>query len=469
MNSAKKLLQFNFNDSTFARRAPQPIKINQQTLNILDDVMQKHGDAEHELPDRENLRQIYHSFINAHRTGTLHTEFDSLRRIRQLAWALTYSEDRASRIVDTPQLRDALGLIGDRFRISALLGVFNALLQAWNTSNAGILRTFVKKHLTDYNGSRKLVQKLKTNTSWYCEENGATQLAMTLLRLQVKLSEVWTYLELPDHTHSYPYFGAVAEAYIAPNRRVDREIVADVIKFVEKHNNDKTSRAVLSKLIESLGYDVSEHLRQPVQSYVLREWSDPRITGGDVRWRGISDEAKQIFTRWITKEDIRFFFDVVAKACNDHKFEYRRAFWLAYLEHISFCRPVLRRDAEYLFSNDPQTLQYYRERQPTTLIGGNSNQHAFIIQMGNHTFVEFSTAAACYVYDNADCPFSLSTSEYTMDTWRRNTLRNQFSAKHRVRHYNSETYSWQEKLVSWINSELGVEPLRDYRLGEGDS
>ena len=463
MKSAKELLGFDrFDANSFARRAPQPIEIPQKNLQILEEIIKNHGDRGTELPDREDLRQTYHNFITAHRTGRLHTEFDSLKRTRQLAWALTYSEGGLPRIVDTPELRDALQLIENRFRVSTLPGVFNALLEAWNSPNAKRLRAFVKKHLTNYNGSRKFVQKLKENMAWYCKENGETQLAMTLLRSRVKLSKVWSILELPDHTHSYRYFGAVAEAYIALNRRTDRETVADVIEFVEKHNNDKTSRAVLSKLIEELGHNASEHLRQPVQSYVLREWGDPRIAGGDVRWRDVSNLAKQIFTRWITTEDLRFFFDVVAKACDDHKFEYRKAFWLAYLEHISFCRPVLRQNAEYLFRNDP----YYQgqKRSIATLNGGNSDQHAFIIQMGNHTFVEFSTSAACYVYENSKLPFRLDNSEYTMDTWRRNSLRNKSSAKHRVSHSYSENYSWQERLASWIKSEVGIEPLRSYRL-----
>ena len=465
MKSAKELLDFDrFDENALARRAPQPIVVPQKNLKILEEIVNNHANKGIELPNREDLRQIYHNFINAHQIGRLHAEFDSFKRTRQLAWALTYSEGGVFRIVDTPQLSDALGLIEGRFRISALFGVFNTLLQAWDTSNAGILRTFVKKHLTDYNGSRKLVQKLKTNISWYCEENGTTQLALNLLRSRVKLSDVWSTLELPDHMHSYPYFGAVAEAYIALNRRVDQETVVDVTNFVEKHKNDKTSRVVLSKLIENLGYDASEHLRQSIQSYVLREWGDPRIAGGEVRWRDVPDKAKQIFTRWITKEDLRFFFDAVAKACDDNKFTYRKAFWLAYLEHISFCRPILRKDAEYLFSNNPQTLQYYRERQPATLTGGNNNQHAFIIQMGNHTFVEFSTAAACYVYHNVDLPFQLGDSEYNIIE-----LRDQLWAEHRVTHHNSENYSWQVNFTSWINSELGIKPMRSYRLGNPDN
>lgn len=459
MNSARELLQFNFDANAFARRAPQPIKISQQTLDILDDIVQKHEDMERELPNREDLRQIYHSFIKSYRIGRHHTEFDSLKRTRQLAWALTYSEGELPRIVDTPQLSDALMLIEDHFSISALLGVFDTLLQAWDTPNAGRLRAFVRRHLTNYEGRRTFVQKLKANMRWYCEQNSATLLAMTLLRSQAKLSEVWSSLELRDHTHSYPYFGAVAEAYIVLNSHLDQEILENVIEFVEIHNNHKTSRAVVSKLIEGLGYDASEHLRQPLQSYALREWGDPRITGGTVRWHSVSDEAKQIFTRWITKEDLRFFFDAVARACNDEKFAYRKAFWLAYLEHISFCRPVLRRNARYLFRNDPQILEYYRERRPATLTGGDSNQHAFIIQIGNHTFVEFSTAAACYVYDDTNCPFSLGNSEYNMTE-----LRNQLWVEHRVIHRNAEDYSWQRDFASWLRSNLRIEPLRSYRL-----
>ena len=459
MNSARELLQFDFNVSTFTRRTPQRIRIPQQMRIALEDVMQRHGDTEHEPPNRKSLRQIYRLFFDAHRTGRLRSEFDSLRRTRQLAWTLTYSEGKLPRIVDAPQLSIALQLIEDRFCISALPGVFDALLQAWDTLNAERLRVFVGRHLTDYEGRRTFVQKLKANMRWYCEENSTTQFAKTLLRSQEKLSEVWKYLELPDRTYSYPYFGAVAQAYIALNRRVDRETVADIVEFVVRHNNDRTSRAVLSKLIESLGYDAPEHLRQPLQSYALRKWEDPRITGADVRWRGVSDEAKQIFTRWITKEDLRFFFDVVAKACDDNKFAYRKAFWLAFLEHISFCRPVLRQNAEDLFRNDPQTLQYYQERQPATLRGGNSWHHAFIIQIGDYTFVEFSTDGACYIYDNANLPFQLGNSEYHIID-----LKDQLWATYRMIHHYSEGYYWQEKLASWIKSELRINPLRGYRL-----
>jgi len=458
VNSAKKLPQFDFDADAFTRRAPKPIAIPSDRLAVLKKITKKHDGKGSGPPDPESLRKLDRLFIGT-TASRLSVEFDTVRRIRQLAWGLTYSEDGLPRIVDTQRLCEAFRLIEKRFSISALLGVFKALLQAWDSPNAGMLRAFVKRHLADYDGSRTFVRQIQANIAWYCEENSAVQFATMLLRLKKKLSDVWSFLGLPDYMNGYRYFGAVAEAYVSISKIRNVEIVIDVIDFVKKHNSDKTSRTVLSKLIKQLGNDASESLRQPVQSYVLQKWQDPRLAGADVHWRSVSDEARRIFTRWITKEDLRFFFDVVAKACNDLKFAYRKAFWLTYLERISFCRPVLRRDAEYLFSNNQQALQYYRDRRPATLKGGNSAQHAFIIQIDGFTFVEFSTAGACHVYYNPDLPFELGDSEYHMSQ-----LRCRSSAIHRVIHFNSEKYSWQEDFSFWLKDEIGIEALRSYRL-----
>ncbi len=461
MKSAKKILEFDFNADVFARRAPQPSKPSQQNLDILEEIVKKHGNDGYEPPNQEDLRQIYHLFIQTSRDGKLYREFDNRKRIRQLTWALTFSEKNQPRIVDTPQLHDALQLIEERFRISYLPGIFNALLQTWDAPNASMLRAFIKKHLTDYNGSRKFARELKTNMKWYCEENSATQLATELLRSNKKLSDTWSFLELERHedTHCYRYFGAIAEAFISLNKNINRDVLADVSNFLERHNNDQTSRSVLSGVIEQLGINAPEDLRQPVQSYVLQKWQDPRIVGPDVKWHGVSKEARKIFTKWLTEADLEFFFDIVAKACNDQKFAYRKAFWLAYLEHITSCRPVLRKNVEKLFIEDPEALQYYNERRPATLTGGSSNQHAFIIQIGEYTFVEFSTAGACYVYRNSNLPFELSDSAYTMGE-----LKNQLWARYKMNHFSAEKYSWQRKFESWIYNELGVEPQRSYRL-----
>ena len=187
MRSAKELLGFDhFDENAFARRAPRMIEIPQNNLESLEEISENHSDRGTEMPNREDLGQVYRLFMTARRTERLHTEFDTLSRVRKLAWALTYSENQPpfdERIVDNrSRLSDALELIENRFSISALRGVFDTLLQAWDTPNAGMLRAFVRRHLIGYEGRRTSIQRLRTNMAWYCEENGATQLAMKLLR-----------------------------------------------------------------------------------------------------------------------------------------------------------------------------------------------------------------------------------------------------------------------------------------------
>ena len=101
MNSTKELLQFNFKADAFAHRAPQQIAIPSEQLAVLKGIAKKHDGKEADQPDQDSLRQIYHLFRDTP-PSRLPIEFDSLRRIRRLAWALTYSENGLPRIVDTP-------------------------------------------------------------------------------------------------------------------------------------------------------------------------------------------------------------------------------------------------------------------------------------------------------------------------------------------------------------------------------
>ena len=451
MESAKKLSGFDFDADAYARRALQPMEVPDGIRDRLRNIVDEYGESD--SPDQESSRQIYFLFIDTP-PRKLPAEFDTSSRILKLSRVLTYSESGLPRIIDTKQFKDALQLpvIQHHFSLRALLNVFDAMLQAWDTANAGMLRAFIKKHLINYERPRKSVLRLQSNIAWYCEDDSAIQLARHLLRSKIKLSDVWSYLELPDYTHSYCYFGAVAEAFVTSNicfrqrdrRQRDRiEVVKDIVSFFIKHNNEKTSRAVLPKLIRQLERTASENLRRPIQDYVLEEWQDPRIAGANMRWRGVPDETWQIFRRWVMKEDLGFFYDVVAKK------SWRKDFWLPYFGKISSCRIVLGRNAASLFGSN----HYYQKQRlnMARLKDGDRDEHAFIIQMGNRTFVEFSPAEICYVYGKADFPFGLSVPGYYI---------HELADRSR-----SKSINWQEKLDALIASEVSFDLLPKSQLG----
>ena len=201
----------------------------------------------------------------------------------------------------------------------------------------------------------------------------------------------------------------------ALNRHLDREAVADVVEFFEKHNNDKTSRSVLSKLIEDLGLmrlNTCGNLYNPTPSEngVTHE----SLAGIFV---GVMSPMKQN----------RFLRDGLRKRIS------ASSSMSSLKPAMTTNLPIEKRSGWRISNTSPSVVRYCAEmlniclettRKPlntteiATLKGGNSDQHAFIIQMGNYTFVEFSTAGACYVYDNANLPFELGDSEVSMSELR---------------------------------------------------
>jgi len=465
MNNAAKLLGFEFGAEEFVRLVPKP-RENAGALKILSEIIEKHGDSQPKPPP--DVGTVYKRFTIVAPRGldAMQMMFESTRKARsfsrKLAWCLSYCENTPPYnvpIIQKPFLPLALQLIDEHFRPGMLLGLLDALLKNWSSPNIRLVRDFIREKISHYKGKRKNIIAIKENVEWYLDERGPILLATTLLGEGQKLSTVWEYLGLPKYMQGYEFFGAVGTAFtsLALRAGTPSKHFKDIVGFLEEHNEHTCMKKILSAVIEKLGETASESIRQPIQSFTLKRLQDPRLTGGMVRWQGISETAKKIFIRWLTKEDLRFFFDVVAKACGDDKFEYRKEFWLAYLEHISFCRVVLRKDAKYLFRNDVQAMRYFNERRPAKITGGTVDQHAFIIEMGDYTFVEFSTAGACYVYPNERKPFRTDLSEYAMSD-----LRNRNRAVERFIHRNSERYSWQRKVRDWIEWNLELEPLHSY-------
>lgn len=448
MKTVKNLLKFDFNPDAFAHSALQPMKIKQDLSDLLEKIVDT-WDSKNSSSNQEIERQTYLLFIDTS-PKELFTEFDTPSKVRKLSRVLTYAEDDLPRIIDTPNLKYALQLIDNHFSVRAMRNVFDALLQTWDTANAPMLQAFIKKHLTNYEGTQKAVLRLKSDMAWYCENDGAIQLARHFSRSQRKLSDVCSYLELSDSIYGYRYFSAVAEALVVYNKYCEHpNNVKGIVNFLTKHKNRETDRTVLTRLIEQLGANGSEDLRQPIRDYILGEWEDPRSADAPDYWCGVNEETWQIFRRWFMKEDLCFFYDIVAKRSK------RKDSWLRYFGKISSIRIVLGRNAERLFKNN----RYYQKQKAgmAKLKYGKRNQHALIIQMGHWTFVEFSQENICYIYDNVDHRFNLNELEYDIQ---------KLADKSRAQESLIYNNSVEVKLQALINREVPIHLLPNSQLGK---
>lgn len=74
-----------------------------------------------------------------------------------------------------------------------------------------------------------------------------------------------------------------------------------------------------------------EDLRADLSERIISAYNDPRTHNGGI-WTGFSSELRAILLRWLTKQDMLFFCDVVTHTQPNHMWAPRRDFWLSLYE-----------------------------------------------------------------------------------------------------------------------------------------
>lgn len=74
-----------------------------------------------------------------------------------------------------------------------------------------------------------------------------------------------------------------------------------------------------------------EDVRADLSERIIRAYNDPRLHNGGI-WSGFDPELKNILLRWLTKQDMRFFCDMVDATQDSHMWPPRRDFWLQLYE-----------------------------------------------------------------------------------------------------------------------------------------
>jgi EH_Signature domain len=73
-----------------------------------------------------------------------------------------------------------------------------------------------------------------------------------------------------------------------------------------------------------------DDVRTKIQTSLLDTLSDPRIDGG--AWLGTDDAARHVMIRWLAEATLEQFLKVVDRVAPKNQWEFRRAFWTAYIE-----------------------------------------------------------------------------------------------------------------------------------------
>ncbi len=122
----------------------------------------------------------------------------------------------------------------------------------------------------------------------------------------------------------------------ALRQNAGRRLLERIRTFVTPHGSwrfketrGEVARALLSPWLTS-GAVPDLTVRDEVRSFLLTQFGDPRIRGGD--WQEIGPAGVSLMLKWLAGVSLKSFFELIADHALDEHFKYRRAFWASYLD-----------------------------------------------------------------------------------------------------------------------------------------
>ena len=112
--------------------------------------------------------------------------------------------------------------------------------------------------------------------------------------------------------------------------RVQEALVHETrLRFGDPEMRGLIARALMAPWMDE-GPKPAEDLARSVQRFLLRHFGDPRINPQN--WLSAGDAIVAKMRQWLARTSLKVFFDIIGRFAKDEHWDYRRAFWEAYLD-----------------------------------------------------------------------------------------------------------------------------------------
>lgn len=186
----------------------------------------------------------------------------------------------------------------------------------------------------------------------------------------------------------------------------------------------------------------SSEVREWIKVFLLRTLGDPRVRRGE--WAPVSPGSQSVLRRWLVKETLDLFFELIDATARDDHWQARKEFWTGYLAKD------LIDDAWLILGTQARALgraEIGRVGSTWALLrGAASDQSALLLRIGGATVLEWSHSGAirCWVAGDGRAP-QLYRPRYSGGTLRAD-------CDWRTRH----SRGWEVEVRNWIGRETGV-------------
>ena len=300
-----------------------------------------------------------------------------------------------SEVIAHPEFCQILVKNKEALSARVIKGLVSTIHQSWQkNAHAEPVTYFTAAEIARYSGSDRTITKWKSDVNMLLGKNAAASFAKNVMLdslLSMKsAAESWA---LNEHCKFMRYVAVnafeQAMSLIEQNKEIEAYVLEVLLGWEGWRTNAQGFNHMICRLI--LAQEVSiyaEKLCTKILSHPLL--GDPRLPANRVKWLSIDSvnpDAKKRFISWLSREDIKFFFDNVLEGRDPHG---RRNFWLRYVGSIAASRPFISEATALPLRNN-------REISFGKLSAG-SNKAAFVLNFGEIIAVEFSEVGAVYLY-----------------------------------------------------------------------
>ena len=180
---------------------------------------------------------------------------------------------------------------------------------------------------------------------------------------------------------------------------------------------------------------------------------DPRFGYGRIKWKEVSPKSKDIFSHWLSAEDLEIFFEIVNATAQDKQWKYREKFWRAYLPRIVKTKIFLGYDAKRLAAQ----IKGKVDLKNGDLKGATANQSVFVFQIGRYIFSEWSHNGKLRVHE---VEATLNLFDTAEDFFEKGTISRDVLVENSIAqwiHSSPKTYSWQGNVSGWLREKCGID------------
>jgi hypothetical protein len=405
MSNIYEILEFKISKSTLksaGERIFSTTLINLRDIRIekLKKITAELGASSYNFNDSALIPDVYNKFkVACLNNNILFTH----RELRTLTFALSYSEDRKTSILNSDKdLEFVFKLLSANWRDSFLMGMINSYLQNWDFENKGnlkMLADFIYEKVKSYDGNRTSLINFQTNIKYFDHKIGDIVFGSEIAIMNIPIVDAPSFLSLPDSWFMYPYFSKVIVAYFEKNKNDLTNLINDLDSTLEKHNNSSTNKRILSQIIIQANKPEHAIVQDKVKELALKYIGDPENKALWADFKNATDKekselifARTILNEWITRQFINVFFKV---CINDER---RKKFWLKLAPKISSFQVFGPALTKSILKRDKRISSYLDNR--FKIVDSNKDISAFVLYIKDYMLIEFSDAGyAFYAYN----------------------------------------------------------------------